>query len=64
MRALVLILVAVFAAVMLWRNVFDRKRDRKAIRFGLRELVIAGGLAVVVAGGLFFALTNNTWRVL
>ena len=64
MKAILLIVIAVFFSVILWRNVFYRKRERKAIRFGIRELMIAVCAAAVVVLVLFVALLNNTWRFL
>lgn len=64
MRAFILIFVVLFTITVAWRTVFVRKEDRKAIRFGLKELAIALSVSLVGATGLFFAMFNNTMRIL
>ena len=64
MRAFLLIFVVLFASSVLWRTVCVRKRDRKAIRSVVWELAVALSIAFIGASALFFALFNNTLRVL
>ena len=64
MRSFFFVLAVVFVPVLIWRNVLTKKRDRKMVRAWIKELAIAGGISAVISVGLFFALFNNTWRVL
>jgi hypothetical protein len=58
-----LLFTLLFVSVLLWRTVFIRQKERQAIRFGLKELVIAAGIAGVVAAALFYLMFNNTLRI-
>jgi hypothetical protein len=64
MRSLALIFVALFAATVAWRTVFVSNEERRAIRFGIKELAIAFAVSAIGAAVLFFALFNNTMRIL
>jgi membrane protein implicated in regulation of membrane protease activity len=59
----ILLFALLFVSVLLWRTVFVRQKERQVIRFGLREFVIAAGIAAVIAGGLFYLLFNTTLRI-
>jgi len=63
MKAFVVIFVILFAVTVSWRTVFVKKKDRKLIRFGIKELAIALAVSTFGAAGLFFALFNNTMRI-
>lgn len=58
-----LLFTLLFVSVLLWRTVFVRQKERQAIRFGVKELVIAAGVAGAVAAGLFYLMFNNTLRI-
>jgi len=64
MKAFVFIFLLVFVAIVLWRNVAKRKKDRRLIAFGIKESLIAGAIAITVAVVLFFTLFYNTVRVI
>ncbi len=59
----ILLFTLLLVSALLWRTVFVRQKERQVIRFGLKELVIAVGIAGVIAGGLFYLLFNTTLRI-
>jgi len=64
MKALVFIFVVLFGVTVAWRTVFVKKKDRRVIRFGLKELGIGLAVSLIGAAVLFFVLTSQTLRVL
>ncbi|WP_334190514.1 hypothetical protein [Noviherbaspirillum sp.] len=63
MTTFILLFTLLLVSALLWRTVFVRQKERQVIRFGLKELVIAVGIAGVIAGGLFYLLFNTTLRI-
>jgi len=64
MKTFVLIFLVLLAGTVAWRTVFKSEDDRKAIRFGIKELAIALAVSLGGATALFFALFNNTMRII
>jgi hypothetical protein len=64
MKAFIIIFIFLFSVTALWRVVFTKKRERNQIRSFAREAVIAFAVASTGAIALFFALFNNTVRVI
>jgi multidrug efflux pump subunit AcrB len=64
MRGLLLSIVVVALIVGLWRVVFTAEEDRKAIRFGVKEVGIAVLAAFVLVVAVFLVISITTIRLI